>query len=119
MSTVTITTNNANTKPDAIARAAANVAKAQAAATKAIERAKQQQEKATKRLNESEHREARIAEAKRLVREVVDAELERRKCLCGCGEQVVGMFKPGHDARLLSVTVAELTKDGWVPELKH
>lgn len=102
-----------------VERAEARVAKAKAAAERAAERAKAALAKATERAEQAENRDVRLTEAKRLVREVVQAEAARRFCLCGCGNPTPnGFFKPGHDARLLALTLKELAAEGWTPEGK-
>lgn len=38
-----------------------------------------------------------------VIKELVAAEIARRRCLCGCGAEVPrAFFVPGHDAKLLS-----------------
>lgn len=92
-----------------VERAEARVQKAREAAERAIEKAKAAQERAEQRLRESEGKDERTAEAKRIVREVVEAEAARRRCLCGCGANTPrAFFVPGHDARLLATTIREL-----------
>lgn len=104
------TTNEQTTTTiTAVERAEQRVARAREAAEKAILKAKEAQAKAEQRLRESEGKDERTAEARQIVREVVEAESARRRCLCGCGANTPrAFFVPGHDARLLAVTIREL-----------
>ena len=103
------TTTTSATVLSPVERAEQRVAKAREAAEKAILKAKEAQAKAEQRLRESEGKDERTAEARRIVHEVVEAESARRRCLCGCGANTPrAFFVPGHDARLLAVTIREL-----------
>ena len=106
------TTTPVTTTPSAIDKASARVARAVEAANKAKQRAIDAQAKAEERLRNAGGKDERMAEAKRIIHEVIATEAARRVCLCGCGQPTPrAFFQPGHDARLLSVTLKELAAE--------
>lgn len=107
ISTMSTTTTPAFATPES--KAEARVLALRERAERAASKARERVAKAEAALTDLATRDARTERAKAIVRAVVEAESARRRCLCGCGiETPRAFFVPGHDARLLSVTIREL-----------